>query len=38
MTLKIIFLKEFGKAFVPKKFAPDLRKYLLKAGLNEVPY
>lgn len=38
MALKIIFLEEFGKAFVPKKFAPNLRKYLLKAGFNEVPY
>ncbi len=38
MALKIIFLEEFGKAFVPKKFIPILRKYLLKAGFNEVPY
>ena len=38
MALKIIFLEEFGKAFVPKKFIPNLRKYLLKAGFNEVPY
>ena len=38
MAFKIIFLEEFGKAFVPKKFAPDLRKYLLKAGFDEVPY
>jgi len=38
MVLKIIFLEEFGKAFVPKKVIPVLRKYLLKAGLNEVPY
>ena len=38
MASKIIFLEEFGKAFVPKKFAPNLRKYLLKAGFNEVPY
>ena len=38
MALKIIFLEEFGKAFVPKRFMPNLRKYLLKAGLNEVPY
>ena len=38
MELKIIFLEEFGKAFVPKKFAPNLRSYLLKAGFNEVPY
>jgi len=38
MALKIIFLEEFGKAFVPKRAAPTLRKYLLKAGFNEVPY
>ncbi len=38
MALKIIFLEEFGKAFVPKKAIPNLRKYLLKAGFNEVPY
>ncbi|MDP3764888.1 MAG: type II secretion system F family protein [Nanoarchaeota archaeon] len=38
MALKIIFLDEFGKAFVPKKVIPNLRKYLLKAGFNEVPY
>ena len=38
MTFKIIFLEEFGKAFVPKRFIPNLRKYLLKAGFNEVPY
>lgn len=36
--IKIIFLEEFGKAFVPKKVIPHLRKYLLKAGFNEVPY
>lgn len=38
MSLQIIFLEEFGKAFVPKKFRPNLRQYLLKAGINEVPY
>ena len=38
MALKIIFLDEFGKAFVPKKIIPNLRKYLLKAGFNDVPY
>lgn len=38
MVFKIVFLEEFGKAFVPKKFIPNLRKYLLKAGFNEVPY
>ena len=38
MAFKIIFLEEFGKAFVPKRIAPNLRKYLFKAGFNEVPY
>ena len=36
--VRIIFLEEFGKAFVPKKFIPTLKSYLLKAGFNEVPY
>ncbi len=38
MALRIIFLEEFGKAFVPKKIIPNLRRYMLKAGFNEVPY
>jgi pilus assembly protein TadC len=38
MTMKIIFLEEFGKAFVPKRFIPNLRSYVFKAGLDEVPY
>ena len=38
MIPKIIFLEEFGKAFVPEKVRPYLRSYLLKAGFNEVPY
>src|SRR3989344_8448986 len=38
MPLRIIFLEEFGKAFVPKRVIPNLRKYMLKAGFNEVPY
>ena len=38
METKVIFLEEFGKAFVPKRFRPNLRKYLLKAGMSEVPY
>ena len=38
MVPKIIFLEEFGKAFVPKKAIPNLRAYLLKAGFSEVPY
>lgn len=36
--VKIIFLEEFGKAFVPKRATPYLREYLLKAGISEVPY
>jgi pilus assembly protein TadC len=38
MAFKIIFLEEFGKAFVPKKLIPNLKKYFLKAGFDEVPY
>ena len=38
MALKIIFLEEFGKSFVPKKLAPTLKKYMLKADFSEVPY
>jgi len=37
-NLKIIFLEEFGKAFVPKRARPYLRLYLLKAGFSSVPY
>lgn len=35
---KLIFIYEFGKAFVPRKIRPGLRNYLLKAGITEVPY
>jgi len=38
MAIKIIFLEEFGKAFVPKKAIPILRLFLLKAGIPHVPY
>jgi len=38
MNLQIIFLEEFGKAFVPKKIRSHLRGYFLKAGLVDVPY
>ena len=38
MAVKIIFLEEFGKAFVPNGAIPYLREYLLKAGIFSVPY
>ena len=38
MKLKILFLEEFGRAFVPERIRPHLRGYLLKAGITEVPY
>jgi pilus assembly protein TadC len=38
MAFKIVFLEEFGQAFVPKRFIPYLREYLLKAGISNVPY
>ncbi len=36
--MKLLFLEEFGKAFVPEKIRPKLRKLLLKAGLSAIPY
>ena len=36
--MKIIFLEEFGKAIIPEGVRPRLRKYLLRAGITEVPY
>jgi hypothetical protein len=38
MSFRIIFLEEFGKAFVPKRVIPHLRLFLLKAGIPNVPY
>lgn len=32
------FWAEFGKSLVPRRFRPDLRSYLSKAGYSEVPY
>jgi pilus assembly protein TadC len=34
----LLFIDEFGKAFIPKKIRPGLSKYLGKAGIEEVPY
>ena len=34
----ILYLEEFGKAFVPKKIRPRLGTYLAKAGIDDVPY
>jgi pilus assembly protein TadC len=36
--MKIFFLDEFGKAIIPEKVRPGLRKYLTKAGIFDVPY
>ena len=38
MIKKLFFLEEFGRAFIPEKVRPNLRKHMLKAGINEVPY
>ncbi len=35
---KLIYINEFGKAFIPERIRPKLRNYLLKAGIVEVPY
>ncbi len=36
--MEIPFTYQFGKAFVPKGIRPNLRKYLLKAGIYNEPY
>ncbi len=33
-----IFLSELGRVIIPNKIRPRLRDYLLKAGIEEVPY
>jgi len=38
MPVRLVLLEEFGKAFVPEKIRPSIRKYLLKADINKVPY
>jgi Flp pilus assembly protein TadB len=34
----MLYLEVFGKAFVPQRVRPSLRSYLMKAGIDEVPY
>lgn len=36
--VRFIFLEEFGKAFIPGKAIPHVRRYLLKAGIQDTPY
>jgi len=36
--MKLAFLEEFGRAFVPKRIRSRLRAYLRTAGIYEVPY
>ncbi|NQU98898.1 type II secretion system F family protein [Candidatus Woesearchaeota archaeon] len=33
-----LYFETFGKAFVPERFRSELRDYLFKAGIDEVPY
>lgn len=35
---QLIFIHEFGKAFIPERLRPQLRSYILKAGITDVPY
>lgn len=35
---QLLYINEFGKAFIPERIRPKLRNYLLKAGIAEVPY
>lgn len=36
--MNIVFLEEFGRAFIPKSVRPKIRSYMWKAGLRDVPY
>ena len=36
--MSILYLEEFGKAFIPTKVRPKLNNYLLKAGIEYAPY
>lgn len=36
--MKIIYMEEFGRALMPARFRPNIREYLLKAGVETVPY
>lgn len=38
MNTTFVSFNEFGKAFVPEKLRPKLRKYVMKAGIEDVPY
>ncbi|MBC8495103.1 type II secretion system F family protein [archaeon] len=33
-----LYLEKFGQAFVPKKFRSELKNFLFKAGIDQVPY
>ncbi len=37
MKIKLFFPVEFGKAFIPDFIRPRLRRWLLKAGITEIP-
>lgn len=34
----MLYLEQFGKAFVPERVRPSIRAYLAKAGIDGVPY
>ncbi len=34
----MLYLQRFGEAFVPKRFRSELREYLFKAGIDQIPY
>ncbi len=36
--MNVLYLEDMGKAFIPKRIRPHLRRYLLKAGIAHVPY
>ncbi|MFH1211590.1 MAG: type II secretion system F family protein [Candidatus Woesearchaeota archaeon] len=34
----MFFAKKFGKAFIPKTFRPNIKKFMLKAGFDDIPF
>jgi len=38
MSVKFTVAEDFGRAFVPKRFRPGIRRFFMRAGYPEVPY
>ncbi|MFH1133037.1 MAG: type II secretion system F family protein [Nanoarchaeota archaeon] len=36
--MSLLFLEEFGRAFIPKRLRPHLHRFFMKAGIVDVPF